>query len=146
MVFRSPPNSNDLAVSISRAGTNPPLSPDPSFSLRHHRHFFHTATFLRDRSMGVLGWLHPLGSQNYRPGLLVVTKYVSGHAQTNTLLIFVAIAHATSMRHRCRPSSSTPLRLSSRRFIYNLVYLVCDYRLDTHPLGWFPGRWTHSIR
>ena len=26
MVFRSPPNSNGLAVSTSRAGTNPPLT------------------------------------------------------------------------------------------------------------------------
>jgi len=26
MVFQSPPNSNELAVSISRVGTNPPLT------------------------------------------------------------------------------------------------------------------------
>jgi len=32
MVFRSPPNTNGLAVSISRAGTNPPLTRHPSFS------------------------------------------------------------------------------------------------------------------
>ena len=43
-------------------------------------------------------------------------RYVGCHAQTNTLLIFVAIA-CISMRHRCCPSSSTALRLSYRRFI-----------------------------
>jgi len=73
--------------------------------------------------------------------------YVSYHAQTNTLLIFVAIAcnfHEAPLLpfflYRSSPKFPRPAALS------NLVYLVCDYRLDTYPLGWFPGRWTHSIR
>ena len=41
---------------------------------------------------------------------------------------------------------SAPTEASGPTAISNLVYLVCDFRLDTHPLGWFPGRWTHSIR
>ena len=40
--------------------------------------------------------------------------------QTKPLLIFDAIAHASSMRHRCCPFSSTALHLRRRRsrFIY----------------------------
>ena len=38
------------------------------------------------------------------------------------------------------------VQVAAGRAWSSLVYLICDFRLDTHPLGWFPGRWTHSIR